>query len=100
MARGENPKTKTYWKRIRKLAWPLQHEVGWGYDGDLFKVVDRTDPTISPAMLQTAIDEAIKGSEQDIEHSEQEIADRPAGIAKLQEFRAVIRRAALQVVDG
>ena len=98
MARGTNPKTKVYWKRIRRLAWPLQHAVGWGYDGDLFEVVDREDPNIPPAMLLTAIDEAIKDSEQGIERSEQEIADRRVGIAKLQEFRAVIKRATLQVV--
>ncbi len=98
MARGENPKTKVYWKRIRRLAWPLQHAVGWGYDGDLFEVVDREDTNIPPAMLLTAIDEAIKDSEQAIERSEQQIADRRAGIGKLQDFRAVISRAALQVV--
>ena len=100
MARAENPATKVYWKRIRELAWRLENAVGWGHDGDLFEVVDRGDPNIPPAMLLTAIDEAIKDSERDIEHSEKEIADRRAGIAKLQDFRAVIGRAALQAVDG
>ena len=98
MARGTNPNTKVYWKRNRGLAWPLQHAVGWGYDGDLFEVVDRQDPNIPPAMLLTAIDQAINDSEKDIEHGEEELANRRAGIAKLKEFRAVMGRAALRVV--
>ncbi len=100
MPRGTNPKTKVYWKRIGRLAWDLRQAASWAYGRDLFEVVDRADPNIPPAMLLTAIDEAIKDSEQDIKHSEQDIAERRAGITKLQEFRAVIGRAALQVVDG
>ena len=100
MARGENPATKVYWKRILELAWRLENAVGWGHDGDLFEAVDRADPNIPPVMLLIAIDQAIKDSERDIEHSEKEIADRRAGIAKLREFQAVIGRAAQQAVDG
>ena len=99
MAMAENPATKVYWKRIRELAWRLENAVGWGHDGDLFETVDRADPNVPPAMLLTAIDQAIKRSERDIECHEEEIANRRTGIAKLQEFRAVIGRASLQAVD-
>ncbi len=98
MARAENPATKVYWKRIRNLAWPLQHAVGWGHDGDLFEAVDHADPNVPPAMLLTAIDQAIKRSERDIECHEEEIANLRTGITKLKEFRAVKGRAAMQVV--
>ena len=98
MARGTNPKTKVYWKRIRRLAWDLEHAASWAHGGDLFEAVDRENPNIPPAMLLTAIDEAIKNSEQAIRHREEEIADHRTGISKLKDFRAVIGRAALRVV--
>jgi hypothetical protein len=98
MTRGTNPKTKVYWKRIRKLAWDFVSAARWRHGRDLFEVVDRVDPNIPPDMLLTAIDEAIKDSAQHIEYLEEQIADLHAGISTLQDFRAVIGRAALQVV--
>ncbi len=91
MARGTNPKTKVYRKRMSRLKGRLSFAVRYGAGRDLFEAVDRADPDISPEMLMTAIDEVMLQAESDLE-------DLRAGIAKLEEFRTVIRRAALQVV--
>ena len=95
-----NPNTKTYWRRVSRMARELAFRLSLGYDDrSVTDIIAKVDPKATPTMHREAIKMAIEDCSQ-AEHSHREEADRYCTArATLREFREQ-EPVSLRVIEG
>jgi hypothetical protein len=97
-----NPATKTYHRRIKRLAQKLSDAVQ--YDGaspaSLDQIIEKADPTMPREMRLQAIALAVVDCESWIRMGEGHIARARAGINRLREYRPHVHRGSLRLVSS
>ncbi len=95
-----NPNTKTYWRRVSRMARELAFRLSLGYDDrSVTDIIAKVDPKATPTMHREAIKMAIEECSQS-ERSHRQEADRYCKArATLREFRER-EPGSLRVIEG
>ena len=95
-----NPNTKTYWRRVSRMARELEFQLSFKYgDRSVTDIIAKADPKATPTMHREAIKMAIEDCSRS-EQSHKEEADRcRKARATLREFRER-EPVSLRVIDG
>ncbi len=93
-----NPNTKTYWRRVARMARELAFRLSLGYDDrSVTDIIAKVDPKATPTMHREAIKMAIEEcSKSEQSHKDEAEAHRKAR-ETLQEFR---KTTPFRVIDG
>ncbi len=93
-----NPNTKTYWRRVARMARELAFRLSLGYDDrSVTDIIAKVDPKATPTMHREAIKMAIEECSKSESHYS-EMADQLLKTREtLQEFR---KSTPFRVIDG
>lgn len=93
-----NPNTKTYWRRVSRLARKLAFDLSYTTNAvELFDLIQRVDPKATRAMHREAVKMAIEECDNH-KRAFQSMAERTTvARAALQEFQKLI---SLRVIEG
>jgi hypothetical protein len=96
-----NPATKTYHRRIKRLASKLSTAVRWNDTtaASLDQIIEKADPAMPRAMRLQAIALAVRDCESWITFCQKEIAEARVGIQLLEQYRPHVHRGSLQLVS-
>ncbi len=93
-----NPNTKTYWKRVSRMARDLEFQLSFKYgDRSVTDIITKTDPKATRTMRCEAIKMAIEDCSQSERRCTEEAEQYRKARATLQEFA---EPTSLRVIDG
>ena len=95
-----NPNTKTYWRRVSRMARALEFQLSFKYgDRSVTDIIAKADPKATPTMHREAIKMAIEGCAQSERHCTEEADQYRKARATLREFRER-EPVSLRVIEG
>ncbi len=95
-----NPNTKTYWRRVSRMARELEFRLSLKYsDKSVTDIIAKVDPKATPTMHHEAIKMAIEGCSESERNLREETDRHRIARTTLQEFRER-EPVSLRVIEG